>query len=230
MKKFFIGVLAIILLIAIAFFVYLSNYSKATEVATAIYEENGSLEFAGTKEDIGFIIYPGGKVDEIAYSVIAKKLSDNGYNSIVCSFPFNIGFFGKNVASDVIETHPNIDKWVIVGHSLGGATASIFVDEKDELVDGLVLLASYSTKDLTDNSLETMTIVGSNDTVVNRESMEKYKTNLKDSSEVVIIEGGNHAGFADYGLQKGDGENTIGNEEQQTQTVNEILEFIENLE
>ncbi len=230
MKKFFIALLAIVAIIIIAFFGYLLNYSKATEVATAIYEENGSLEFAGTKQDIGFIVYPGGKVDEISYTGIAKQLSDAGYTTIVSSFPFNIGFFDKDVATDIIEKHTDIEKWVIVGHSLGGATASIYADENDELVDGLVLLASYSTKDLKDNSLETITIVGSNDTVVNKKSMEEYKTNLKDTSEVVVIEGGNHAGFGDYGLQKGDGENTIGNEEQQTQTVNAILEFIETLE
>ena len=41
------------------------------------------------------------------------------------------------------------------------------------------------------------------------------------------IEGGNHAGFGNYGKQKGDGELLITREEQQNVAVDLITNFIE---
>ena len=41
------------------------------------------------------------------------------------------------------------------------------------------------------------------------------------------ISGGNHAGFGNYGAQRGDGEAAISAEEQQEQTVDLILESID---
>ncbi|MBO4365994.1 MAG: hypothetical protein J5804_06870, partial [Eggerthellaceae bacterium] len=45
--------------------------------------------------------------------------------------------------------------------------------------------------------------------------------------EELIIQGGNHAGFADYGPQSGDGQASISNEEQITQTADAISRFME---
>ncbi len=220
----------VVIVFIVVFLAYVSNYSKADEVATKIYEENGGLDFLGNNPEYGFIIYPGGKVDEIAYVGLAKKLSEKGYTSVVVDFPFNIGFLGINRADEVIKKYPNIENWVIVGHSLGGVSAAVYADESDDKIDGLVLLASYSTKDLKDNDIEVLSLVGSNDTVVNMESAKEALINYKDDSQEFIIEGGNHAGFGNYGLQKGDGENTIGNEEQQRITVEEITKFIKNID
>ena len=46
------------------------------------------------------------------------------------------------------------------------------------------------------------------------------------TENVVEIEGGNHAQFGNYGPQKGDLPATISAEEQQTQTVEAISNFI----
>ena len=47
-----------------------------------------------------------------------------------------------------------------------------------------------------------------------------------DSSAEVILEGGNHAQYADYGEQSGDKEPSISRDSQQEQTVAAILEAI----
>ncbi len=230
-KKIGIGIGVIILVCVSIFMIYVSDYSKADETAMAIYEENGnSLEFVGDNKDVGFIIYPGGKVDEIAYVGIAKLLNDKGYTSVIASFPFNIGFMGINKADEIIAEYPDIDKWVLVGHSLGGVAGSVYVEENSDKIDGLVFLASYSTDDLKDNDVEVLSIVGSNDTVLNRESYDEAKVNYDEDSKEIVIEGGNHSGFGDYGDQKGDGESTITNAEQQQITVDAIIEFANSLE
>ena len=42
----------------------------------------------------------------------------------------------------------------------------------------------------------------------------------------VVIDGGNHAQFGNYGKQKGDGKAVISAEDQQTQTIQEIRKFL----
>ncbi len=229
LKKFGIGIVITLVIIVMAFLMYVSDYSKADEVAMDIYSQNGSLEFLGVSEEYGFIIYPGGKVDEKAYVGIAKSLSEKGYTTVIVDFPFNIGFLGIEKADKVISDYPNIKKWVIIGHSLGGVSGAVYADENSDKIDGLVFLASYSTKDLKDDDIRVMSLVGGNDTVLNKEGALAALTNYNDLNEFVI-EGGNHAGFGNYGLQDGDGENTIGNEEQQRITVEKIVEFIQGTE
>ncbi len=229
MKKILKILLLIIFLLIVTFSFYVLDYYKADDIAIDIYNKNDkSLVFKGDKDDMGFIIYPGGKVEAKAYVNLAKLLNDEGYTAIVLDFPFNIGFFGIKKGDSVIEEYSNINNWTLIGHSLGGAVASIYSNDNDSEVDYLVLLASYSTEDLKDNDLKTLTILGENDDVINKVTLEDSKNNYKDTHKEVIIEGGNHAGFGNYGSQKGDGNNTIDNYNQQKITVKEILEFIDN--
>ncbi len=228
-----IALLAILLVVIVVVGMYLGNYSKADDVAMEIYNANNeSLEFVGTDNSVGFIIYPGGKVDEIAYVRTAKLLNDEGYTAVVAKFPFNIGFLGINKADGIMEEYPDVEKWVMIGHSLGGVSASVYANDNDDKVAGLVLEASYSTEDLKDDEIQVLSLRGTNDQVLNMEGYNESQVNYSNESnnyQEVIIDGANHAGFGNYGLQEGDGENTIGYEAQQEVVVNEVLNFIENL-
>ena len=64
-----------------------------------------------------------------------------------------------------------------------------------------------------------VSIYGSEDGVLNQESYKKYRENLPAEVEEVIIEGGCHAYFGDYGAQDSDGEATITREKQLQLTV-----------
>lgn len=64
-----------------------------------------------------------------------------------------------------------------------------------------------------------ITIYGANDPVLD-------KTKIKDSEIVVIIEGGNHTYFGNYGEQAGDGRAAIFRERQQEIAAAAILGFI----
>lgn len=72
-----------------------------------------------------------------------------------------------------------------------------------------------------------LTIYGSSDKVLNIEKYEKYKPNITNLNEH-IIDGGNHANFGSYGIQKCDGESSINPNQQISHTVNLIEEFIFN--
>ena len=62
-------------------------------------------------------------------------------------------------------------------------------------------------------------IYGDADGVLNRGKLATNETNLPAGAQTLVIEGGNHAGFADYGPQAGDGEASISPTQQQSQTA-----------
>ena len=93
-------------------------------------------------------------------------------------------------------------------------------------LDGLVLLAAYSTADLTGSRLRVNSTYGSEDGVINREKYESDRSNLPANTTEVVIDGGCHAGFGNYGPQAGDGTPTISGEDQQQQTADALAAWM----
>lgn len=52
--------------------------------------------------------------------------------------------------------------------------------------------------------------------------LEDAEPLLPDTAERIVVEGGNHAYFGNYGEQEGDGTATISREQQQEEAVNAI--------
>ena len=102
--------------------------------------------------------------------------------------------------------------------------ASYLADNTDKL-DGLILLGSYSTADISESDVSVLSIYGSEDGVMNREKYDKNKEKLPSDFKEVIIEGGCHAYFGMYGEQDGDGKTVITPEEQIIITAEEIFNF-----
>lgn len=179
-----------------------------------------------SQSDVAMIFYPGGNVDPYAYEDLCNGLAQNGIPVVVVQMPMKLAIFGINRANGVISDYPDVDRWYIGGHSLGGAMAAIWTAKHQTDVEGVVFLAAYSTKDL---SVPVLSIYGSNDGVLN---MKNYKKNLSRLSDVreLIIEGGNHCQFGSYGFQKGDNEASISHEEQICKTVESIVSFIKGAE
>jgi len=132
--------------------------------------------------------------------------------------PLHLAVLGMNKADRIID-RAAYEKWYIGGHSLGGAVAANYAASRD--LDGVILLAAYPTKDVDEAML---LLYGSEDSVVNRAKIEA--AGQYGAAEERVIAGGNHAGFGNYGEQKGDGVATISTQEQQKETVEAILAWI----
>ena len=104
--------------------------------------------------------------------------------------------------------------------------ASHLADHAEDY-EGLILLGSYSTADLSDTDLDVLSVFGSEDKVMNREKYDKNKKNLPNGFGEFVIDGGCHAYFGMYGAQEGDGTPTITVEEQIRITVENIVKVIE---
>jgi len=78
---------------------------------------------ASSQPTTGFIFYPGGRVDARSYAPVARAIAERGYLVVITPVPFNLAVFKPAAADAVIAAHPEIQRWAIGGHSLGGAMA-----------------------------------------------------------------------------------------------------------
>ncbi|MBQ8518708.1 MAG: alpha/beta fold hydrolase [Agathobacter sp.] len=193
-----------------------SNVIEVTEKEDYyVFSTRVTSSYRGPEHGNGIIFYPGGKVEETAYAPMLLELAEQGYEVYLVKMPAKLAIFGMDAAADIIEEATHIKEWTMMGHSLGGAMAASFSAGHDEEVDRLVLLAAYSTEDLKDKEIEVFSFYGTEDKVLNMEKYEEYYSNLPEDVIEEVIEGGNHANYAHYGAQEGDGEATITREEQQ---------------
>lgn len=191
--------------------------------------------FTPTKQTptTGFILYPGGFVDPVAYAPIARELAAQGYLIVLNPMPLNLAVFGIESANDIIAAFPKITAWGIGGHSLGGAMAAEYVKGNADVIDGLALWAAYPAEnsDLSDLSLEVVSIYGDADGVASVADVEGGAQRLPASAVFVPIPGGNHTQFGRYGegLQRGDNPAGISADTQQriiVETTGHMLESI----
>ena len=226
--------LSVVLVIVLASAIYLSDYYKADadkieaflpQKTTEAYK-NGYIAFGETDSECGFVFYPGGKVEVDSYIPLMRALAERGAFCVLYEMPFNLAVFDVNAADGISEEFPDISKWYIGGHSLGGSMAASHLSKNAEIYEGLVLLGSYSVADLSSFDISVISICGSEDGVMNREKYEKSKANLPSDFTEIIIDGGCHAYFGMYGDQQGDGKASVTAEEQINFTAEKIFEYM----
>jgi len=227
-------VLIVILVLAGVAALYAGDYYHADEEAimacqssdtvTVTYVSGGQYDFVPENPQAGIIFYPGGKVEYTAYAPLMQKLAEEDILCIVPKMPLNLAVLDVGAAEDIMKQYPEITDWYIGGHSLGGSMAASYAADHADELEGLILLAAYSTADLTGSGFEVFSVYGSEDKVLNMEKYEEYRSNLPEDVYELIIEGGNHAGFGSYGAQEGDGEAAISSSEQ----IEAAVEFFVN--
>lgn len=233
-KAFLIALIAVAFFAALSF-AYVSDYYHASTAAMRMLEmPSGSLEIQQSEDRIavipqdpiaGMIFYPGGKVEYESYVPLLETCAEKGILCVMPKMPGNLAVLDMNAADGVQESYPQIQSWYLAGHSLGGTIAAYYAAAHSEDYAGLILLASYSTRDLSETGLRVLTIYGSEDGILNMNKLEKCRDNLPPDSKEMVIEGGCHAYFGTYGDQTGDGAATISRESQILQTAEAIELF-----
>lgn len=204
------------------------NFLKSDNIV-AVTEEKDFISFTNkikTSEN-AFIFYQGAKVESTAYAPLLYQLAENGIDCFLVKMPFHLAVLSPNKANTVLKDYEDqYTNWYIGGHSLGGAIAASYASKNVSRLKGLILLGAYSTNDLSDTDLFVLSIYGSNDHVLNHEKYENYKKNLPTSFSELVLEGGNHAYYGNYGEQKGDGKADLTRQEQQEKTCDAIIKWI----
>ena len=205
----------------------LQSHSQVT-----VSQEEGYIIFEpkNHKPSLGFILYPGAGVDYQSYAPIMQKIAEQGYFSALLSMPLNIAFLNPNFADEIIETYPEIENWVIGGHSLGGVVAANYVG-RHPTINGIVFLAAYPANDnLKSKDTQVLSIYGSQDGLTTPQDITETKDLIPSDAIFFEVKGGNHAQFGSYGPQDGDNKADISPEEQWSQSVNAIIKFFQNIE
>lgn len=234
-RNIFLFIVGALIILTGGAFAYLSDSYAPTSEALSAMNSTELVEVVSYKDyqaflpkeessKNGLIFYQGGKVEAEAYAPLMQELAEKGIASYLVDMPFNLAVFDINAADVVISENPDVKNWYLAGHSLGGAMASSYAEKNADWLAGLILLAAYSAVDLTDTNLETLIIYGTADEVLNKEKYEENRFFVPNMEELVL-EGGNHAQFGDYGEQAGDGTATMSASEQLKQTVEAIINF-----
>lgn len=189
--------------------------------------DEGWTTFGDPTSTCGFVFYPGARVDAAAYARLMDDLADRGVFCVLVDMPHDMAFLNPAAAAGIQQQYPQVARWYLGGHSLGGVVAAGYLALGGASTwDGLVLLASYTPFDLTATDLDVLTVVGTCDGVINTEQLDKCAENLPQGAATVWIEGGNHAQFGSYGEQEGDGAALISSDEQRAQTVAAIASLM----
>jgi hypothetical protein len=234
--------LVVILFLAIGgFVIWAANPSGPGELALAALESDSLLTVeqgdwitfqpTDVQPTTSFIFYPGGRVDYRSYAPALREIAAQGYLVILVPAPLSLMVFDPNAAENVFPQFPQIENWAIGGHSLGGAMAASYVYTHPDTADGLVLWASYpaSSNDLSNSGVRVLSIYGTLD-MAGMEKFDESRVLLPADTTWVVIEGGNHAQFGDYGFQSGDNIATISAADQQAQIVEATVTFLAGLE
>lgn len=227
--------LALILILGIACFVYVRDCYPANATAKEAMAGNDQvrvqtgdsfLVFRPEAPTAGVLFYPGGKVEPEAYAPLLLALAERDILAVLIPMPGNLAVLNPGAAAGISGQFPEVQDWYIAGHSLGGSMAASYAAGHPEELKGLILLAAYSTADLTDTNLEVLSLYGEHDGVLNMEKYESNRSHFPGNTIEMVIPGGNHAGFGSYGPQKGDGEASISTPEQIRFAADAIAHFI----
>jgi hypothetical protein len=238
LKSIAIGLVGLFFLavLGIAIWVKSGTYT-AKKVALSVLESTETLSvtqdkwivFEPNKEtDIGLVFYPGGLVEPTAYAPILHQIAEEGVLVIITPMPLNLAILNTGAAEGVIEAYPQISTWVIAGHSLGGAAAAIFAENKPSKIDAIALWDSYppDSADLSDNTISAISIYGTTNSFPNTDHFQDKINLMPPGTKYIAIEGASHAQFGDYGQQKGDVVPSISMGEQHKQVAENMLEFL----
>jgi len=239
-KRILVIIAASIALLLFAAIWYVNDYFRADgQALSAIADENGRSDgvevrklsngdyaFIPNRAIAGLVFYPGAKVQPEAYAPLMEECAKQGLLCVLLKPTFNLAIIDMDAADGTFEQFPGIDSWIVAGHSMGGVAAADYAARHVGRFDGVVFLASYPACDLGDFDGKVLSIVGDNDRVLNRQKAQEARDNLPAGAQELIIDGGNHAFFGNYGEQPNDGDATISRAEQQTQTAEAIADLV----
>lgn len=185
---------------------------------------------AASEPDTGIILYPGGRCDARAYAPIMRELAAAGYLVVVPNMPLRLAVMDANRARKIMTAHPSIKRWLLGGHSMGGAMAAAYVYKNPDSVSGLFFLASYPANmhAMPDSKMPVAMVYGTRDEVTRKSEFEASYQRLPGHTRFLAIEGGDHYQFGSFGNVEVTAD--IDRTEQHKQTVQALLDFIRDID
>ena len=236
-----IALLAIVLLAGTGFLIWAETPSRPGQAALSALKSDAQVRVTDTGKYItfepadgptatGFLFYPGGHVDYRAYAPILHQIAARGVFVVLVPVRLNLAFFDIEAGAQALKDFPLIKVWLTGGHSLGGVASALFAQNHPE-IRGLVFWAAYPADGKLKNSgIKMLSIYGTQDGGMDKGAkIEQYKAFEPADTIFVVIEGGNHGQFGDYGPQPGDNPAEISPQAQWQQVTDATVQFAQTL-
>jgi dienelactone hydrolase len=240
--KYGLGSVALLVILA-AGYLYSTQANKALPAPEALaalvsdervtVEDGQFLVFrpAGETPTTGVIFYPGAACDAHGYAPILRRVAERGYLVVSVPMPLDMAIFAPNRADDVRAAFPDVERWIIAGHSMGGAMAAHYAHDHPDDLAGLLLWDSRPAESDTLVDLKYPVWHIHRATADGRppEKLERYRNLFPATSTWVPVPGGIHMYFGSFvgGGYKEQWTPTISREAQQdaavTGTLNALL-------
>ncbi|MEK4743207.1 MULTISPECIES: alpha/beta hydrolase [unclassified Bacillus (in: firmicutes)] len=223
------SLLGILIMGSITFLTWSQFTYKPTKEALSLVDDKKDEEnivFGQKDAKIGIVFYQGAKVEVESYSYLGEALAKDGHFVVMPKLPLNLAILGTNVVDSIIEKYPEVQKWYVAGHSMGGAMISKYAFHHEERVDGIILLGSYPADDFSTKLIPMLSIYGEVDGLATVEKIKNSKKLMSKNTTMHMIKGGNHANFGMYGEQKGDNSSLITSKAQRDETVKVIEQWL----
>lgn len=195
------------------------------DATTAVVETPTEIVLSpvGPASDTAVFFQPGALVDARAYAAVLRPLVDDGHTVVIPKQPLGIAFLAVGAFDAARPQHPEIERWVVGGHSLGGTVAAIEADA----ADGLLFFASYPADDISETlTIPVESISGTRDGLATPQKIDASRATLPSDAGFTVIDGASHAQFGDYGPQAGDNTPEISNDEARAAISAAAVEFV----
>lgn len=207
------GVLFIALLAAGGYVYYFKfpRYTSALPEAFAALKSDDKLEVSDKPwyvlkpragvTDTALIFYPGGRCDPEGYAKPLRAIAEAGHLVVLVPMPLTLAVLAPDRASEVIAAFPEIRRWVIAGHSVGGTMAARYAMEHPGRVAGVLLWDAYpdAGHSLADATLPVRLLAHTEG--ADGELRDDYRamlSRLPESLQIVTLPGGTHMNFGSY--------------------------------
>jgi Alpha/beta hydrolase family len=238
-RRISVVIVVVLLLLVVAFLFYSSMVMMGDRSAAVKAWSNPAISITSTDHSIvlepsgeasgsGLVFIPGAKVDPYAYMFTLSGIVESSGVTVVITKPtLNLAFFDQRPLSLFEDDAPEVTRWFVGGHSLGGVRACQLAEFPGDgaEVAGLVLFGSYCANDLSGSTLDVLSIGGSEDGLSTPEKIADAADLLPEQANLVQVDGLNHAGFGDYGRQPGDGTATL-TADQKRDSITELLQSV----
>jgi hypothetical protein len=199
-----VGVLAVLV---VGFLVYASLVFEGDRAASLDAWRSNGVEITGTEQSIviepttgatgtGLVFIPGAKVQPSAYLYKMAGIAEATGMTVVITEPtLNLAFFDARPLSEFTADAPDIERWYVGGHSLGGVRACELAskpagdDDAEPAVEGIILFGSYCVDDVSDSDLAVLSIVGENDGLSTPEEVAARSGKLPDDAVAEFVAG-----------------------------------------
>jgi len=151
-------------------------------------------------QDLGVILYPGGRCDPRAYAPVMREIAAAGFPVFIPKMPLRLAVLGAKRAGQIMQEQSSIKHWVIGGHSMGGAMAAGWAHNQPDTIRGLFLMGSYAARmhAMPDSQIPVAVLHGTRDFFLSQAELDAQPERLPQHTEFIDINGGDHYQFGSF--------------------------------